>query len=341
MGKRLVMIKRIAILGNFIYPFCSENDYWWTLQERLGIEIVPLQERKATGEQIESATRNCDALMWVHTHGWETTGKPMISVLASLKEDGIPTFGYHLDLWMGLEREKDLLNDQYWHTEYFFTVDKLMADYMNKQPDMPKAFWIRPGVVERDCLMAYNKLYRLSTKDGNNYYEKYYKHDVVFIGSRAYHPEWEYRTQLVDWLEKTYGERFAHYGNDGRGTIRGKALNALLSETRVVVGDSLCVGFDYPYYTSDRIYEITGRGGMIIHPWIRGLETEFVDKEEVAFYDYGDFTELKNLIDHYVENNDEREAMRKAGFERTKTEHTYTQRLAQILDILNFEVAPW
>jgi hypothetical protein len=88
---------------------------------------------------------------------------------------------------------------------------------------------------------------------------------------------------------------------------------------------------------SDRIYETTGRGGFLIHPRIEGISTQFVDGEEVVFYDYDNFPQLKSLIDYYLANPEEREAIRKAGHERTKNEHTYKHRWTTILNTLGLK----
>lgn len=309
-------IKKLAFVGNFRLQHCSEMDYFWTFRQ-MGIEVVQLQEGMTSGEAIEAAALDCDALFWVHTHGWKPQGKSMREVLLTLKLNGVPSFGYHLDLWKGIARETDLQHDDYWLVDDFFTVDKLMADWLNTQPDKPRGHFLQAGVVERDCY--------LGAKVDRDFPE------VVFVGSRNYHPEWPYRPMLIDWLKATYGSRFQHYGGDGAGVVRGDTLNRLYANSKIVVGDTLCKGFNYPYYTSDRVYETTGRGGFLIHPYITGMETEFVDGKEIIFYDYADFKGLKQLIDYYLEHDYQREAIRRAGYKRTKAQHTYTNRLSHIL----------
>lgn len=316
------MIKKLLMVGNFETLTSSENDYLVALEE-LGIEVTALQENGVSGDLIEKAALHSDALFWVHTHGWSPTGKPMRDVLLSLKYAGVPSFGYHLDLWMGLARQADLGHDDYWRTDYFFTVDRLMADYLNKTPNMPKAFYIKAGVAKSSCYMA-------KLADGSF-------PEIVFVGSKNYHPEWPYRPLLIDWLSRTYGDRFAHYGNDGLGTVRGATLNAVYANSKIVIGDALCIGFDYPDYTSDRLYETTGRGGFLIHPNIKGVETSFVNGKELVLYDFGDFVGLKAKIDYYLTHDAEREAIRSAGQARTLRDHTYTARLKQILTILDKE----
>lgn len=162
----------------------------------------------------------------------------------------------------------------------------------------------------------------------------YYKYPVVFVGSKGYHPEFPYRLRLLLWLERTYGEEFTQFGGGGVGNVRGHDLNRVYASTKVVVGDTLCLGFDYPDYFSDRVFETTGRGGFIIHPRIRGIERCFVEDEEIVLYTYGDFDELQEKIDYYLEHDEERERIRLAGHERTKRDHTYTERWTTILETI-------
>ena len=336
---------KIAFLGNFSVDYCSEVHYKKTL-EKMGHTVFPLQEGKANSSDMLNiiTNENVDIFFWVHTHGWETSG--LEQVLADVKKAGIPVVGYHLDLWMGIERQKDLENDNYWRwMDCFFSVDQLMVDYLNSRDDMPQAFFLPAGVFEDECYIGQ--------------YRPEFAHDVIFVGSRGYHPEWPYRKQLIEWLEKTYGDRFAQYGGGGKGTIRGKDLNDLYASAKVVVGDTLCKGFDYPYYLSDRIFETTGRGGFLIHPNIKGIEDLFSTKAiyhpqtlskdkpqnmkdvlemwtlpDLLTYNFNDFEYLKYLIDYSLKNSLWREAIKTNGFERTKRDHTYTQRLKYLLEIV-------
>lgn len=320
-------IKKIVFLGNFSVPYCTEVHHARTY-EKLGIEVIRMQEGVVTADQLISAVVHADAFCWTHTHSWRTEG--IEGVLALCKERGIPSYGYHLDLWLGIEREKDLENDPFWRVEHFFSVDPEMVDLLNSKEYLPKGYFLPAGVFEDECYRA----------EANR--EKY-PHDVIFVGSRGYHPEWPYRAMLIEWLENTYGSRFAQYGGGGLGTIRGHELNVLYASAKVVVGDTLCPNFTKPYYLSDRIFETTGRGGMMIHPYIKGIEGMFkcypfgedaVESSEVAVYDYKDFDMLEFRINHLLQDDVLREGIRWNGFERTKREHTYTQRLTQLLEVL-------
>jgi hypothetical protein len=160
-----------------------------------------------------------------------------------------------------------------------------------------------------------------------------FANDVIFVGSRGYHPEWPWRPKLIDWLRDTYGPRFTHIGGDGdSGTLRGPALNAAYSKSKVAVGDTLCLGFDYPFYASDRLFEAPGRGGFQLFPRIKGIPELF--DGTMMFFDFGDFDGLKDLIDYYLEHDQGREALRTMCHEHVKTHHTYVQRWETILETI-------
>jgi hypothetical protein len=306
---------KITFLGNFRVDFTSESHHSKTL-ESLGHEVIRLQESEATAEMVLQNAMESSLFVWVHTHGWNTLGRfTMQDVLLELKKHKIPSMTYHLDLWFGLSRQKDLRRKPvYQHIDNFFTVDKKMAEWFNSQTSV-KGHYLPAGVYDKECV----------------YVPATFKEDVVFVGSKTYHPEWPYRPKLINFLSQTYGKRFNLYGREGVKMVRGQDLNNLYASTKVVVGDTLCPNFNYPDYWSDRIYETIGRGGFLIHPYIPGLEKEFEDKKHVVFYEYNNLDQLKELVDYYLEHDEEREQIRKAGHELVKNNYTYKNRWQKIL----------
>jgi hypothetical protein len=313
---------RIIFVGNFTVNYSSENHHKQSL-EALGHTVVPLQEGTASTKQIFKAAIGADALVWVHTHGWMTDQRYITTekLFQNLKHIGIPTLTYHLDLWRGLAREKDLAEDPFYsHIEHFFTVDKLMADWFNDNTDV-KGHFMPPGVLHTECVIRE---------------PQEVEYEVIFVGSKGYHPEWPYRPQLIDWLRETYGSKFLHVGGDGdTGTVRGLGLNQIYANAKVAVGDTLNIGFNYPYYTSDRLMESTGRGGFTIYPRIKGLDDLYEDGKEVVYYKHGDFDDLKEKIDYYLTHDEERQRIRLLGHKRAMIDHTYMHRWSSILEVIN------
>lgn len=309
---------RVCLLGNYSVDFTSEN-HWAKSIESIGHSVVRLQETVVTTDIIQREALASDVFVWVHTHGVQIKGD-MKAVLRELKKAKIPTVAYHLDLYMGLNRWKEYEHDPYLNgLEYFFTVDKHMADWLNKNTKT-KGIYLPAGVFDRECVMLPQQAVR---------------YDIIFTGSKKYHSEHPFRPQLIDFLYKTYGNRFIHIGNDGEvNQRRGLGLNQIYRNAKIVVGDTLQVNFDYPYYYSDRLFEVPGRGGFLIFPDIKGVEECYEDGKEIVLYKHGDLQDLRQKIDYYLSHTQEREAIRFLGFDRTKKDHTYINRWKFILDKL-------
>lgn len=303
----------IGFIGNFVPPFSTENDRKWSL-EKLGHTVIPFQENDTTPEELQIVMPSLDLLLYSHTHDPAYVIPDLISVFAEYKKAKIPTVSVHLDRWAWLKRVEDVGKEATWFTEYLF-----MADFSPEAQELYKSFnlnahYLRPGVVERDCYMQ--------SPD-----PAVYPHEIVFIGSKGYHPEYPFRPQLIDWLEKTYGDRFGHYGNDGLGVVRGDDLNQLLATAKIVVGDS-CFG-GRPNYVSDRYYEVRGRGGFLLHPYVDG-----VDHAGVGIYKHQDFDSLARTIDFYLRDGQAREDQRILGFEHVKKHENYTKRMEEMLEVI-------
>ena len=200
-----------------------------------------------------------------------------------------------------------------------------MCDWFNENTKV-KGHFLPAGVYDKEC-------YIHEDYDPHNF-----ENDIIFVGSKGYHHEHKYRPELIDFLRSTYGKRFLHVGGDGdTGTVRGHELNRIYARSKIAIGDSLNINFNYPYYTSDRLFESTGRGGFTIYPRIKGLEEYFKDENEIVFYEHGNLSDLKNKIDKYLLDGVSRESIRLNGHERTKKEHTYVHRWASILETLNIK----
>ena len=128
---------------------------------------------------------------------------------------------------------------------------------------------------------------------------------------------------MVNQLREIYASNFRLYTG-----IRHANLNNLYATAKVVVGDHCFAGV--PRYSSDRLYETTGRGGFIIYP-----ETEGVTEEIPGLVTYKpqDMRDLVAKINYWLadENQAERIRRRNEAHQWVKKNATYTNRMQQLL----------
>jgi spore maturation protein CgeB len=79
-----------------------------------------------------------------------------------------------------------------------------------------------------------------------------------------------------------------------------------------------------------RTFEVPGAGGFLLTEGAPGLDKYYTPDKEVAVFDG-----LKDLVEkakYYLSHPEERDAIAKSGFDRTKREHTYDLRMKEVID---------
>jgi hypothetical protein len=302
---------RIVFLGNFEPVHSTESHHWWTWN-KLGHEVVVLQENKATTDQVVEACRDrgTSLFQWTHTHSWTTSGSMLLTeMLERIHDLGVKSFSYHLDVYWGLNkwdrREDNIGKHPSWRVQHFFsTVGDRDEDFKRRGVNH---HWLPPGVVEYGCY------------EGK--FNPNFACDVAFVGSVNYHPEYPFRGKMVRALQQRYGSRFRVFQG-----VREQNLNDLYASAKVTVGDHCFAG--RPRYWSDRLPEACGRGGFIIYPATLGMTIP------TAVYLAQDASSIIQQVDRYLEDVYERERIRKSCFEHVKSHDTYTHRLQEALKVM-------
>ena len=313
-------MSRVVYLGNFEPPHSTENDVLSALR-KLGHDVQPRQE-----QVWESWTTPVDAdvVLWTRTKSLseQIDIEVRLDFLYACERNGTPTVGYHLDRWWGLKRQSDIED----YRDPFFQVSLLCTadgghDEQWKRAGVEHA-WFPPAVNEDYCYLA-----------------DAYPHpcDLIFVGSwNGYgHDEWwPQRANMLEHVRSWYGDRFCCLPSPGEPRIVGAALNELYASAKVVVGDSCLApaadGEPITRYWSDRVPETLGRGGILVHPHIKGLF------ETPALYTYplGDMDKLHDLLTVLLRRRDNMVDERDATIAEVRNRHTYTVRMQQLWDRL-------
>lgn len=135
------------------------------------------------------------------------------------------------------------------------------------------------------------------------------------------------RVSFVHMMTSTYHMRFHHVQNCHR-----HELISLMNSAAIVVAPD---GPVTDNYWSNRVYNAIGMGAFLLHPYCETLTSQYRDREEIVFY--RDRDQLHDLIEFYLDN----EAALKiaaAGQERTLREHTYTNRVSQLLQVVEDQI---
>jgi hypothetical protein len=81
-----------------------------------------------------------------------------------------------------------------------------------------------------------------------------------------------------------------------------------------------------------RTFETTGCKTLLMTNYTPGLEKLFNIGNEIVVYD--GLEDLDNKVKYYLDNDDERDRISEAGYQRSKKDHTYDVRANQLMDII-------
>ena len=138
---------------------------------------------------------------------------------------------------------------------------------------------------------------------------------------RVWGPGWdEWRTQL-DW--------------SGR-PVEGDAFARVCSSSSITLGINPTRAAGGTAYTSDRTWMVMLAGGFYLTERTPGVAAMLEDRVHCAFYD--DVGSCIEICRYYLSNVEERERVRRQGEEFVRANHTYDQRIANILENREFVI---
>jgi glycosyltransferase involved in cell wall biosynthesis len=178
--------------------------------------------------------------------------------------------------------------------------------------------------------------------------------DILLNSTESYLPNFDGLVKKSYWFPNSYPdelifpkdiEKTIDIGFCGNVLNRGHVINSLdkydIKKDIFVIGDDMVdvinsykihlncnISNDINY----RTFETTGCGTFLLTNYTPGLEKLFDIGKEIVVYN--DLNDLDSKVKYYLENEEEREKITKAGYERSKKDHTYFERAKILIDII-------
>ena len=333
----------VWFIGNFAPPHSTENHVARALRSRVG-RVEEVQESDPTcWGKLRTTLANGerpDFILWTRT-GWDWANLgadpqamqiAQFDFLLAAERAGVPVVGYHLDIWWGLQRERQVFTEPFFRSTLLITADGGHQEQFEAAG--VNHVWFPPAVSAVEAVEGHPI--------------EQYQSPLAFVGSHdgGYHQEHQHRHELIGWLRTNFRNSCRFFPEPGQPGIRGQDLQDLYASVDVVVGDSCFAGTDLPNYWSDRIPETLGRGGLLVHPYVPGLENHFnlirYDDPStwaggnLVVWDAGNWDQLRETIQWLVSLNNvtERKLIAQAGRAHVLAHHTYEIRMQQLMELL-------
>jgi hypothetical protein len=113
------------------------------------------------------------------------------------------------------------------------------------------------------------------------------------------------------------------------GVCWGVEMYRVMLSSRITLNHH--IGIAEQFANNMRLFEATGSGALLLTDGKVNLPEMFEPGREVAVYRSPE--ECADLIKFYLENEKDREAIARAGQERTLREHTYARRMGELADL--------
>lgn len=205
--------------------------------------------------------------------------------------------------------------------DYFLTVDQT---YIEKaQARLPNA---QVGYLPQCCDPDVHRTFVLTPTE-----QEHYGNDVCFVGSMYLH-----RVSLLRDVAKfdfgIWGGFWDRASDPNlRSCYRGREVYGM-EKTYVFNASKIILNTHHPQAiraTNLRTYEVTGCGAFLLSDRREDLLRLYREDEEFVGFDSAD--ELREKITYYLAHAETRVQIARRGQQRAHAEHTYEQRLCQVL----------
>jgi spore maturation protein CgeB len=165
------------------------------------------------------------------------------------------------------------------------------------------------------------------------------KTPIAFVGSiTVYHDD---RVRLLEYLcrslnIKIYGQGVDYLPEDSlirqhyQGEAWGVDMYQPLFNSKITINHH--IGMAESYANNSRLFEATGVGTLLVTDLKTNLHEMFEPGKEVVVYHSPE--ECADMIEYNLQHDEERETIAHAGQRLTLTDHTYSDRMQELVDII-------
>ena len=175
----------------------------------------------------------------------------------------------------------------------------------------------------RDAV-GHDQVYWLPLAAASDVHRKYdlpRTYDVGFVGNIAFAHRKTPRARRLKEIAKRW------HTNDFYRTYSPQEVGQVYSQSGIVFNTSIAGD------VTMRVFEGTACGALVLTDSVaNGLENLFEIGHEIVTFDND--ADLLGKVAYYLENEEERERIAQAGYERTHAQHTYLHRVEQMIDMV-------
>jgi len=167
---------------------------------------------------------------------------------------------------------------------------------------------------------------------------KDYPHEIVFIGNRFDNSNMEFpfakeRTEMVEFLQKEYGERFKAWGIGFSRMVNQQEERNIYNCAKIAITHN---NFYRTNYCSDRTFRAMGCGVFTIQKQYPLINLDFNPTTSSAWLD---LEGLKHEIDFYLKHEGVRKEKAQNGFDHVRELHRWFNRVIELQILLDMNKA--
>jgi len=234
------------------------------------------------------------------------------------------TQNQHFNIMWNISHPDMVTTEEYNDYDHVFIASEIWADKIQEEVDVPVTALLQctdPQIFHHE-------------------YDAKYENELLFVGIYR-----EGNRKIINDLIPT-DKKLAIYGSNWEKSsvdrkyiagshIPNKDLRKAYSSCKILLNDHW-KDMRENGFVSNRLFDGFASRAFIISDAIKGVDNVFGD----VLLTYEGSEELKNLVDHYLENEDERNEIALKGEKLVHKHHTYRNRVDSMLKVIESNITP-